>query len=404
MYQLLNLKNKNMKKEFLLILFMSLLTIGVYAQDDIKTCDYNKWSIDIGAGLNKAYRSFDNGYMSATPGLWTGTVGVRYMANEYFGVRAGLGYSSFDEKDGESLPFDSHEYDFDIQGVSNMGRIMNFHNWTKTFNLLAHYGLGVGVGDFGAADKDWYLYPVAGLTGEVKLSKRIVFFADISTQANLYQEHGFDGGEGNDSNVGGVYKGTVGLSFSLGKQNKRADFSYSEKKDAQLARLNDQIRALSSKVNDNSNKIKDNTNTTDELQADVDELTKKVNSFGNMPASDYVDMTAELINNGFLNIYFDFNSTSVESSSTKNVAFLKSYMEKNPDSKVMLTGYADERGTNEYNQKLSKKRSDVVAKLLQNSGIDASKINVEGRGELSIDPNSSYARKMARKVTFTISK
>jgi len=393
-----------MKKILFLVLVMSIITIGTYAQNNKENTDYNKWSIDIGAGLNKAYRSFDNGYMSATPGFWTGTLGVRYMINEYFGVRAGFGYSSFDEKDGESLPFDSKEYDFDIQGVSNMGRIMNFHSWTRTFNILAHYGLGVGLGDFGDADNDWYLYPVAGLTGEIKLSNRIVLFADISTQANLFQDHGFDGGEGNNSNVGGVYKGTMGLSFSLGKQSKRADFSYSLKKDAQLARLKAQIMALSSKVDDNSNKINDNMNATDDLQAAVDELTDKVNSYGNMPASDYVDMTAELINNGFLNIYFASNSTSVESLYIKNVAYLKSYMEKNPEAKVTLTGYADEQGTNEYNHSLSEKRANVVAKLLQDSGIDASRINVDFKGEVFMASESNISREMKRKVTFTINK
>jgi len=393
-----------MKKGIFLILLMSFITMGSYAQENAEKLDFNKWSFDIGAGMNKSYRNFTNGYMSANPGFFTGTMGIRYMVNEYFGVRAGLGYSSFDENDGKSLSFDSHEVDFDLQGVSNIGRIMNFHNWTNTLNLLVHYGLGVGAGNFGDASTDLYFYPVAGLTGEVKLSNRIVFYADISTQANLYQDHAFDGGPGNDSNTGGVYKGTVGLSFSLGKQNKRADFYYCDKGDDQITRLKDQIKALTYEVNNNSNKIKDNAKTADELQSDVDELTKRINSFGNLSSSDYDAIVSELINNGFLNIFFETNSTKVEPFYTKNIVFLKEYMEKNSDAKVTLYGYADEVGKSEYNQKLSQKRADVVAKLLKNLGIDASKINAEGKSELSIDPNSSEAREIARKVSFSISK
>jgi len=396
-------KKDKMKKRFFLILLMSVIAIGSYAQENTEKAAFNKWSIDIGAGVNNAYRNFEPGYSSACPGFWTGTVGVRYMVSEYFGLRAGFGFDSFDEND-NSNSFDSEEYNFDLQGVINLGRVLNFHDWTKTLNLLAHGGLGVGICEYGDNDNEYVGYPVAGLTAEIKLSPRIVLFADGSMQKNFRQQSAFDGGPGNDDNVGGIVRGTIGFSISLGKQKQRADFYYYDNRDAQLTSLKDQINALSYKVDNNSGKINDNANTADELQSDVDELTNRVNSLKNISASDYDDMAAELINNGFLNIYFTFNSTRVESYSTKNVAFLKSYMEKNPEAKVSLSGYADEMGTSEYNQILSQKRADVVAKLLQNSGIDSSKINAEGKGEFSVDPNSSDARKIARKVSFAISK
>jgi len=392
-----------MKKGIFLILLMSFITISSFAQENTEKSDFNKWSIDFGAGMNKAYRNFDAGYGSATPGFWSGTIGARYMINEYFGLRAGFGYDSFDEND-DSKSFDSDEYNFDLQGVINMGRILNFHNWTNTLNLLAHGGLGVGIGEYGDNDSEWVGYPVAGITGEIKLSPKISLFGDASAQMNFRQNAAFDGGAGNNDNLGGIFRGTIGLSISLGKQNQRADFYYYDNRDAQLTSLKDQINALSYKVDNNSGKINDNKNTSDELQSDVDELTKRVDAIKNMSASDYDDIAAELINNGLVNIYFKFNSTIVESSSTNNVAFLKNYMEKNPDAKVTLLGFADEKGTSEYNQILSQKRADVVAKLLQNSGIDASKIKAEGKGEFSIDPNSSDARKIARKVSFSISK
>jgi OOP family OmpA-OmpF porin len=49
--------------------------------------------------------------------------------------------------------------------------------------------------------------------------------------------------------------------------------------------------------------------------------------------------------------------------------------------RIVLAGYADRIGSDEYNRELSEKRAQAVADYLATKGVDQSRIQVEGRGE-----------------------
>jgi len=54
----------------------------------------------------------------------------------------------------------------------------------------------------------------------------------------------------------------------------------------------------------------------------------------------------------------------------------------NPDIKVvMVTGYTDRIGSEQYNQKLSERRANVVKEYLVSQGIDAARLQAIGKGE-----------------------
>ena len=56
---------------------------------------------------------------------------------------------------------------------------------------------------------------------------------------------------------------------------------------------------------------------------------------------------------------------------------------------IYLYGYCDDRGSVEYNDKLSKKRVDFIQNLLISNGIAQNKIFIcEGRGKVNLDKNS----------------
>ena len=78
-------------------------------------------------------------------------------------------------------------------------------------------------------------------------------------------------------------------------------------------------------------------------------------------------------------------------------------MVNNPNVNVDLLGFADERGTEEYNIKLSQKRADAVAKMLSDAGVDPSRLNATGKGEdISIDKSTPEAYQLARRVSFVV--
>lgn len=80
-------------------------------------------------------------------------------------------------------------------------------------------------------------------------------------------------------------------------------------------------------------------------------------------------------------IYFDFDKSNIRENQVyyldSNVAILK----ENPALKIVLGGHADERGTKEYNIKLSTRRAETVKKYLIEKGIDAGRIFIYAYGE-----------------------
>ena len=68
-------------------------------------------------------------------------------------------------------------------------------------------------------------------------------------------------------------------------------------------------------------------------------------------------------------------------------------MKENPDTKIQITGFADSgTGTDDINRRLSAERAAVVAKMLQDAGIDKNRIetgNIGGDRDASASPESN---------------
>ncbi|WP_339737145.1 OmpA family protein [uncultured Sunxiuqinia sp.] len=387
-----------MRKKLLFIALAVLVSGVSYSQNaNSDEPDFNHWSIDAGIGLTKPYRNMAPGYGTATPDFLSGELGARYMFNEFFGVKAGLGYNNFQEKDG-LMDFTTKQYQFDVQGVVGVGRLLHFETWTQTFNLLAHAGLGVGWLDYdNISDGDHVGTAKAGFTGMAKLSDRVSLNIDGSMGYNGRQNRTFDGRvTRNDEPF--VFTGTIGISYYLGKNETHADWfvrgdEYAALLDSRIAALEEQIQK--SRAED-AKKVQEGD---DKLNTRVDELDSKVDGLSNKE----VDMIEQLINEGYVNIFFDFNSSEIDKGATDAINVLRTYMKKNPGVNVNLVGYADEKGPEDYNKKLSTKRAEAVADVLVKAGIEKSRLNTEGRGEdTSVDEGSPNARQLARRVTFSI--
>ena len=84
----------------------------------------------------------------------------------------------------------------------------------------------------------------------------------------------------------------------------------------------------------------------------------------------------ELINQGYINIFFDTDSFDPKSSSTNDLYFVINYLRDNPSASAEIIGTADTRGTNEYNQQLSAKRAERVKSIVEKAGIDGSRMKL----------------------------
>ncbi|WPR72144.1 OmpA family protein [Flavobacterium sp. NG2] len=411
-----------MMKKLIFTLALASAVSAVSAQNEVKndkTQDFNKWSIELAGGFNKPINNGTPGYVFEFVSPYTVDLGVRYMINNKFGIKGDVSYNSFQEKN-NTPAFDAEYLRANIQGVANLGRIMNFETWTNTIGLLAHGGLGAGQIKSGST-KNTVINAMAGLTAQARLSDHFALTADASGIVNARQNLNFDGKSGANYPFGVMLNATVGLTYYIGKSEKHADWIVIKDKD--LVSLEQRVAELETMNNDT-----DRDGVVDYLDAEPnsitgvmvdtkgraidlnkngipDEIEKYVDAKYKANTSNGVDSQTikNLVNGGYVSVFFDFNKTTPNSESTESISYVLTYLRNNPSSSVDIIGHADEIGSTTYNNKLSATRANNVKETLLKSGIDASRLNVVAAGEdTSVDKNSDAARKLVRRVTFNI--
>lgn len=424
-----------MKKVVLPLLLVCLSTASLSAQETVTTQetaasgnnDYNKWSIEVAGGINKPFRAFTPGFRTDRANLFTVDLGTRYMFNNKFGLKLDFGYNKFENND-SSPTFESTYLRADLQAVVNLGRVLNFEDWTSSIGLLAHFGGGVYQlsSDNGFEGEDYGANLIGGLTAQLKLSRSIVLTADVTGMANGLQNWNFDGFTKNRRTVDGVIlNGTLGLTFYLGKNEQHADWVTDVKND-ELAALEERIGSVETMMNDTDKDgvpdyldaepnstagvavdtkgraiDKNNNGVPDELESYIDAKNKEITK--NLSNSGSGTDLQGLINGGYVNAYFDFNKDMPNAQSTAGINFLAKYLKDNPSASVDVIGYADEVGNSDYNKDLSRRRAENVKKILVDTGVAASRLNIIGNGEdTSVNKSSKQARQVVRRVTFMI--
>ncbi len=103
--------------------------------------------------------------------------------------------------------------------------------------------------------------------------------------------------------------------------------------------------------------------------------------------------------------YFDFDQSTLRSSDRDILQLHASYLSSNSDAAVRLEGYADERGTREYNVALGERRANAVMKFLVVNGVSASQIDVVSYGEENpVDPGhyeAAWAKNRRVELSYT---
>jgi outer membrane protein OmpA-like peptidoglycan-associated protein/Tol biopolymer transport system component len=90
------------------------------------------------------------------------------------------------------------------------------------------------------------------------------------------------------------------------------------------------------------------------------------------------------------NIFFDFDKTDLKPESEVELQKLIEMLRKNVKMKIEISGHTDNKGTADYNQKLSENRSKAVYNYLIEKGIDKTRLSYKGYGMIKpIDTNDT---------------
>lgn len=427
-----------MKKLILSTIMAGAMAIAANAQE------FNKFSLEVGGGFNKPMAPLNRNFLSPTLNLGHIEFGARYMFNEKFGLKLDYGFGSVREAQGgdsQSLPFNTKYFRLNLQGVANIGRVMNFESFTRKFGLLLHTGAGIGLvnpeeNQFNDFDDNVYTL-IFGITPQFKISERVALVGDISTILNGRQTVTWDGAEAIRPDIsngfyganGTWWTGTLGLNFYLGKAEQHADWFIAADKYATKEELATQINGIKDMLKDSDGDgvpdyLDKEPNTPAGARVNAAGMTLDSDGDGTPdhldkcpflpgPAStngcpveeirEEIDYMKKAIQDGYVNVYYAFDSDKPLGYSVSAAQYVSNFLKRNPGVSVEVKGYADELGPEDYNMKLSERRAKAVYDLLVASGVDASRLSFKGYGEdTSVDKASADARQMARRASFEI--
>ena len=80
-------------------------------------------------------------------------------------------------------------------------------------------------------------------------------------------------------------------------------------------------------------------------------------------------------------IFFDYDTYDIRSDAQTTLAKDASYLVSHPNIKIVIGGYCDERGSDEYNLALGQNRADATKKALVTAGVAADRIRVVSYGK-----------------------
>ncbi|MCX2720594.1 OmpA family protein [Lentiprolixibacter aurantiacus] len=107
----------------------------------------------------------------------------------------------------------------------------------------------------------------------------------------------------------------------------------------------------------------------------------------------------------FKNVLFAFDEYHLDSEAREEVLTVYNYLAKHPTYQITVHGHTDNVGTATYNQRLSERRSEAVARELRRLGLPKSRISWSGKGgrEPLASNDSEEGRQENRRVSFFLS-
>ena len=172
------------------------------------------------------------------------------------------------------------------------------------------------------------------------------------------------------------------------------------------ARIGDTLHQKEEQIDTLSGSLQDSNNTIDGLERSVYTLNTDLDSLG----SEFDRMrgiarpeVVSLLQAGIaMDLLFRTDEYVLAETTDGRLSDLAMTLASMPGILVQLDGFADERGTAAYNQKLSRKRVEFVREQLIAGGVNASRISIAAHGESKAVDNEPDSFALVRRVSMTL--
>jgi outer membrane protein OmpA-like peptidoglycan-associated protein len=230
------------------VLLLSGLVLGATAYSQSV---FNKMSVDFGWGVNKAL----SGPMMGTAIKKSFThfdLGARYMFNNRWGLRGGLGYEAYGATINK-VDYRTNSMFVKLEGIINFRNSLDFSNFVEKFGAFGHAGpsLVLNTGKASAGNASYKMEKLAGwtagLTLQYKASPRLSVNGDVSFVGYLQGTRSLDLQTSKKAGLVNGFDGTtgfmtIGFSYYLGSSEEHADWTPTNYGDAEA------LNALKAKV------------------------------------------------------------------------------------------------------------------------------------------------------------
>lgn len=166
----------------------------------------------------------------------------------------------------------------------------------------------------------------------------------------------------------------AGVTYHFACSNGTHSFAFYEPAPCDFSPYNDQINALRA---ENAALAAANTEVVAANAALAAQLDECINRPVPVVTNTVVDNTLESVRY----VYYRIGSSAIAADQRPNVEMIADFMKHNPNSTVVIKGYASQDGNLDFNLKLAAKRAQSVKDMLVSKyGIAASRIKAEGQG------------------------
>ncbi|HUZ04898.1 MAG TPA: peptidoglycan-associated lipoprotein Pal [Acidobacteriaceae bacterium] len=92
-------------------------------------------------------------------------------------------------------------------------------------------------------------------------------------------------------------------------------------------------------------------------------------------------MTEAMFDQNVKPVFYDYDSYDVNATGQQAIAQDAAFLQAHPDAKILVAGYCDERGSEEYNLALGQNRANAAKNALVQAGVSASRLRTISYGK-----------------------